>query len=424
MGQGVSIKILLASAACATVPFTHDGPVYRKDFIRTGTWVVPSPGGKVHFAVTVPRIDQWIATYKLMRERGITIPLTVDHIEVRDPQTGALLSKKLTPAMAEAKRGEVVSLERDGNTGFFRVQPSDAEAEQLMARCQEVSLELTPNLVDGHGNHYDEAITAITLTPKPVVPGQQHFEKIAASREGSDNTVLYFSADPVVENRLPTQEPSMTLLAALLTALSLPAETTEEVAVTKLKERMEASKTMLSRADHDTEVKGLNDRILSLSKDLDEARKGAPVLDITKLSLDPDVVEESAANVLSRIDRLASDRRITPKQKELLVAFTTGTAEKRPVLCLSLKAAKAAGLSATLAKTLLDIFEAGDPAELEKLLAERTKGQRKMTLAREQVAPGGTGGSGEDVDYDPELTKRMSERANASADGKAGGFVL
>lgn len=404
----MALKIQLSTNKTGLGVFVPEGEKLRKDFIRPGKWVVQTPQGKQVFDVDLARIDKWGITYKLMQERGITVPLTVDHMEIRDPKSGELLLKKLTPGMAEAKRGDVVGLFPKDGLGFVDVRPADDDAKQLMVRCPEVSLEMTEDFIDGHGNHYDEAITAITLTPKPVIPHQQQkWVKIAASREAGRSVTICLSAEPYVENVPESLELSMTpeQIAQARKILKLGAEVTDD----QVKEKCAAG--LLAHVHELTTAAATSaDKIIQLSRDLETARAGTgktvhlSIADIEK-EIDSDAMDMAVDATTTKIEALGN--KITPVQKTMLMSLLVGTPAKRNVIALSRKAATKIGLENPLAKDVLAIFEAGDPAEMLKLLTEQSKVQKKkVELSRDPA-------TGTDS-YDPEVMKRMAERANGT----------
>lgn len=413
----MALKIFLSTPANLG-DFRTDGEEFTKDFIRAGVWVLDTPNGRKKFPVTADRIKNWEKTYKLMRERGVTVPLTVDHVEVRDPQTGELVKRKLKPGQADAQRGFVTGLFANGELGECRVRPADEESQKLLKRCPEVSLELTQDFIDGHGNYYPEGITAITLTPKPVIPGQRlRWEKIAASREIPDvdaNAVVCLSAEPLTATdpatAIPASESHMDL-ALLRKLLGLPETATEDDIKVKLSRVVTDKMVLVTPADAAkiTEHATQGDRIIALSRE-----KETLAQELAKKAGMPEVDEDAAdmarRGYKARIDALGV--KATPAQKTLLSKVICGEESASPnVVMLSRKAAKHVGLPAPLADTILEVFEAGDPAEMARLLTDQSKGQRKVELSRSESDPnGGTG------DFDPKVQERMISRVNGAKD--------
>jgi hypothetical protein len=166
----MSSKMCLATSG----GFTHTGDgLYRKDVIRTGRWFVPHMG--VWLDVDAARLDHWAQQFTRMKAAGVSVDLTVDH------RSGA-----------EAKRGETLRLEREGDTLYAVVRPADEDSEALLRRCGEVSIEVERELIDGRGTKFSDAITAVSVCRKPVVTGQQPFERIAASRSTTDSGAPVF----------------------------------------------------------------------------------------------------------------------------------------------------------------------------------------------------------------------------------------
>ena len=386
MGQQ-STKIILSTSKLNLSAFAESAGVFRKDFVRVGNWWIAK--NRLTLPVDAARIDRWAKNFQLMLSRGITIPLTVDHDMVLDPKTGQMVKRPLSPAMAEAKRGEIINLFRQDDRGMFDVKPADAESVTLMNRCPEVSLELTPNFVDAYKNVYDEAITAITLTPIPVIPGQLEFEKIAASRATAGDETIYLSAEPITDGNTTLLEPSMKPehIAKARTMLKLADNTPDadvEGAVIKHLELCTGG-TMLSRADHDAAVKVEADKVIALSRQVDELKAGKEptTLNLSRLGIDEDAMDMAADAMTARVDGLLTACKITPAQKPLLLSLIAGAAGKRPAIMLSRKAAGAVGLSEPLAKEILAVLEAGNPGELAKLLEQQTASQKTLKLSHD-----------------------------------------
>ena len=416
------IKLVLSTKGTGLGNFASTNGVFRKDFIRVGNWHVRtgrlSPNGIL--AVTKERIQKWASNFNLMLSRGVTVPLTVDHIEVQDPVTGKMLARKLTPAMAEAKRGSVVQMCLDGERGDIEVIPSDDDAIVLMNRCPEVSLELERNFKDGEGNIYDEAITAITLTPKPVVPGQEmEWEKVAASRDGDGTNIVYLSAEPIdIDDVDPATKLSRGSHMAnshaadrIRKAMALPGSVSDEDAHNEAAKHLEQcsgrGRTYMSREDFDKE---LNERLTAATAEIDTlktqlaaATVEAGKVNLSRIEVDAEALETLQDAYASKIDALVTNGRITPSQKALVMSLVCGTKEAPNKISLSRKVATAAGLTERLGDSILKIFETGDVAEMAELLKKRTGVQEKIKLshgAAETVKDG-------DKLFDQEMQDRL-----------------
>jgi len=432
MATGSSTRIVFSSAKTGLGLFQQVGEVFRKDFMRVGEWVARTLGGKpIKISVTKERIARWERTFAAFRKRGISVPLTVDHIQVTD-ENGKPVLRKLTPGMAEAKRGEVVNLFAQGDRGMCEVTPADEEAKTLMNRCPEVSFELEKDFVDQYGNYYPEAVTAITLTPVPMLPGQQMVWekvaggdplKIAASRDprDKDREIICMSAEPLLESETHSESHmSPTHLERLRKAMAMPSDPEEEVHA-KAVSHIEGcyGKGYMSREDADKLVasarKEGEDKILVMSRQLEEAKAGTRLLTVEDLAkdADEDALEMAAGGIEARVKALAG--RYTPTQIKLVMSKLVGETGKRNVIACSRKTATKVGLPDTLANMVLEILEAGDPAEMKKMLEEQSKAQNIKIVASRNP--------NQDVSqFDEGVMKRMIESANASVPGT--GFVM
>ena len=222
---------------------------------------------------------------------------------------------------------------------------------------------------------------------------------------------------------------SPTHLERLRKALAMPNDPETEVHA-KAVDHIETCRSgrYMSREDHEKalaeavkasedKAKVSDDRIVALSRDLEQAKTGTRIVTAEEIAktIDEDALEMAAGGIKSRISALGN--KATPKQKEILLSRLVGEAGKRPVIALSRKAATTVGLPDKLADIILSIFEAGDPVEMAKLLNEQSGEQRTdVKLSRDDKQG--------DISYDPEVTKRMVSRINNGAEKEAAGFVM
>lgn len=386
---------------------------FRKDVARFGTFFArdPETGNRVPLAIDAVRADKWINTFKLYRQNGNKVNLTIDHEE--QPSNSA-----------ESKYGEVVDLFRaryDGDDVIpdpagtvlgFDTDLADDEAVKLAQRCPEVSLELEKDVSDGSGNHYDEAMTAITICQHPVIGGQRAFRRIAASRGGADGTanaiMLHFAADPPTAKPDhkpddPQEPPTMDLkltTAALagLVSLGLIQQDAKPEDVIKGLEGLEGKKL----ADPNVEQ-----TLADLTKERDTLKGQVTELEKGKTpEVDEDVLEETAENRQDELNALVTAGKITPAVSEKLAASLIGKSGSRPKICLSRKAAKHAGIADPLAKLILDALKDNDPVALNK---QHSEAQSSKIVASTQPVHGG---SDDDLDA---LEKRVKDRAGSKA---------
>jgi hypothetical protein len=344
---------------------------FVKDIIRAGRFYVPHMG--LWLDVDTQRIDDWVTQFARMKANGVNVPLTIDHAQT-----------------ADAVRGNVFRLYRDNDTLMMECEVPDDDSEALLKRCPQVSLELEKGVTDGNGTKYPEAITAVTITPKPVVPDQEPFQKIAASRDSGkgDVIILHLSAIPEPKPGGPStnaaipQAPArskpmpITLTAeqatALMIALGLVGIPEDQIAG-KLVEGV-AGLAIKSR-DHDSKVAALSCELETVKASLTEAAKAkAPEVDV-------DALEEAADSVKTKLGLLVDKARITPTVHTKLSTIFLGAEGRRPAICLSRKAATHAGLAAPLAKQVIEALEENDPVALSKTLGEKS-GPQTINLSR------------------------------------------
>jgi len=130
---------------------------FRKEVIREGTWIHPTRNFRL--SVTRDRMRRWVEKFRLMRKRGIRVPVPFGHSY--DPKDNA---------------GFVEELELVGNTLVAVLHiPDDRDARKLGATVRDVSLSINPDFRDGQGRRYGEVVEHVALTTRPVVPGQGDF---------------------------------------------------------------------------------------------------------------------------------------------------------------------------------------------------------------------------------------------------------
>lgn len=152
------------------------------DGIRTGTYVHPSRTFELR--VDGARIDGWVRNFRRMRDNGIDVPVPVDH-----------------SASARDNLGYVLDVRREEDTLRLLHQLIGEDAIRLASR-NKVSLGIDPAFKDGVGRFYGDCVVHSSLTPVPVVPGQEGFVPMADSfANGERAPVLLWMAktpaDPV-----------------------------------------------------------------------------------------------------------------------------------------------------------------------------------------------------------------------------------
>ncbi len=156
---------------------------FRKELIREGTWVHPTRNFRL--SVTRDRMRRWVEKFRLMRERGIRVPVPFGHSY--DPKENA---------------GFVEELVLDGNVLFAVLNiPRPEDAQKLGQTVKDVSLSINPDFRDGQGRRYGEVIEHVALTTRPVVSGQGDFVPLSLP-DGSQAELWRFEVESLRPRRL------------------------------------------------------------------------------------------------------------------------------------------------------------------------------------------------------------------------------
>jgi len=140
--------------------------VFEKELIYEGQFVKSEEG--MSFDITTTVLSHWSTMVGKMLANGVEIPVPVEHTTNPEKKRGNLL-------------GTVVKKNKRGKYSLFgRIQFIDEEAARL-AKSADVSIFAVPEIPDGHGNIYKNAIRHVALTNYPVIPHLEGFQAIAAS---------------------------------------------------------------------------------------------------------------------------------------------------------------------------------------------------------------------------------------------------
>lgn len=251
-----------------------DGLTFEKQVIYVGKDFKKWEGSKVayQFDVDEPTIDNWVAAFNDMQKEGIKV--VVPKIHSFDP---------------EDRRGEVIELSKKSDDKgrislFAKIKFDKPEYAQLFNKS-DVSL-FSPPVLRHHDKTWVRPIQHIGLTDYPLISDLQGFT-IAASNVGVKNMDFL-----------------KTICAAL--GLEVPADATEETLVTLI-----------------------TDKFKTLQEELDAAKTGAskegePNPDDNKEAIaasnNPLMLSLLADNRAMKVDKLVSERRITPAQAKSLKA--------------------------------------------------------------------------------------------------------
>ena len=358
--------------AAETAKFNDKGQLvqrFRKDMISVG--VYRHPYHEWSMDVTPERMDKWVATFSVMRANGIDIEVVVDH-----------------SMDAEAVRGYLVDMFREGDTLYGIHELIGEDSIKLAQTVKNVSVLIEKEYVDGKGVSYGEAITHSSIVQQPVVPGQEGFVPIAASRGVNSPTSIFVLSVEGTNNKQNPQEKTMTaeMLKQIREILGAGEDFTEENMLTRLAERITA----------DTDEK------LKLSKDMAELKGQVESLkskDKTASKVDPDILDDRAENAEEKIDGLVEKAKITPKVAASLKEILVGEPTKRNAYMLS---RKVSGTDKSVTYKILGALAENDSVEL----GEKTKSQ---SLSMSRSVPNA------DLKPDEKEVDRTSEIAMAAS---------
>jgi hypothetical protein len=173
----------LAAAGADQLPKEVNGQpaaYFWADGIRAGRYVHPAGAFELH--VDEQRLNNWAANFHRMKAAGVDVPVPVDH-----------------STSARDNLGYIVDVKRDGDTLKLLHQLIGDDAIKLAAR-NKVLLGIDPMFRDGTGQMFGDCIVHSSLTPIPVVPGQEGFVALA---RGSRPAMVFELAmhEPMAKDR-------------------------------------------------------------------------------------------------------------------------------------------------------------------------------------------------------------------------------
>lgn len=361
MGKPNSIASLAAGfvIAAASSPGvlagtgTENGQPFKvlvKEVIKCGTWVTSNG---VTFTVTPQRIDGWVASFDAMQAEGIKVPIPDDHLFTANGSAAA------------HNYGWVIGMFRDGDSMKAAMKFIGTDALLASAR-NDVSIYVPKSIKRGNGSVFTDAIEHICLTPIPQIPGLGDFAEIAASAGGQTQV-------PV----LRLAENTMNPLQQIAQALGIDASQMDDAAIlAAVLQKVTGNTASLSAAKADKDALAASrEQVRTL-----EAARGKPI------DVDPDAIIASVDAITLQLDSLVDKKCVTKAVRDDLAAVLLGTPDNRPVLCLSHKAATAAGFPGSLAKLVIGALLKNDGKSLALAAGEATKRQ-SIALSRE--TPGG-----------------------------------
>jgi hypothetical protein len=295
---------------------------FLKDLVRPGHFEHPTDGWKRD--ISAEDELNWLRSFQEMSANGVKVPIYTDHddAEAKD--------------QSERTRGYLEDMWLGDTDTLYGVVGFTAEdGPKLAQTVGQVSIFVDPNFVDGEGREYGEAITHVTLTPEPIVPGQGEF--IPMSRVSA--------AGPAEES-----EEMDELLKELQTRLGIEDEVTADNALELIGTAFDAAKT-----EQQTKLDELTQQIAASRTKKDEP-------------LDPDTEDMLVEGAEAKLDKLVADGKITPAVSAKLAASLIGESGSRQGYLLS---RHRSGTPKSVCRSILDALEDNNVVEL----GEQTRGQ-------------------------------------------------
>lgn len=340
---------------------------FRKDLIKVGKYTKASTGQD--FEITPADLDAFAKTFASMKAAGVKVPLPVGH--TNDP---------------EANRGYAEDLYVDGDSLIGTLELVGEDAIKLAGRA-EVSVCITPELIDGKGNKYTNAIEHIAIVTDPVVPDQGGWIKIAASREGNEKRA---SAMKLSQGASTMDWKELAGMLGIADAATMDDAALGAAIKAKVQALMTAGKTAASRE-------------AELTSQLNLARSASVP------TVADDTLDALSENVSLKIDALHGDAKISKAVGEDLKAILCGDTANRQTrrVLLSRTAGKAAGLDEgkSLADRLIESLAKNDPKELG------TKTRTQLALSRQTPDAGAKPETDEEAE---KAAKARADRINAA----------
>ncbi len=279
---------------------------FKKDMISVGVYTHPI--WEWTLDVTVERLHRWVAAFEAMQANGVDVEVPVNHSFGAEQNLGYVVEMFVAP-------------NGDGVPTLYGIHEIRGEDNiKIVEANKNVSIAIEKEVKDGKGNSYGEAIVHSSVVQQPVVPGQDDFEKIAASKNGSQQCVPVLTLSKETKGRNMTPE----MLTKLKELLGAGDDLTEENALSRIGERIET----LSTAKGDVEKE-----LLSIKAEL-EALKATGEKKASKI--DPNLAEQMGVTAEDRLNLLVAGGHISPATGKALSEILIGKKTTRNLSALSL----------------------------------------------------------------------------------------
>lgn len=284
---------------------------FKKELIRTGSWIHPQH--KYRVDVTPKRMRDWVSRFDAMRKAGIRIPLPPDHSSDSRRNMGFVEKMWVT--------GDRLYAEMDF--------PNGSDSEMIGKTIREVSINVSPNYVDGKGVRWGEVINHVSPCTRPVVGGQENFIEVGVNLSGEQVKVLSLQRE---RKSMPA-----TLQETIIGKLKLDADSDDAAILKAVEDSLAKDKehTKVLRRAKEERDKALS-RTIELEVELTKAKKASdkepdpePEPDPQVIALQQQVIAlrtksaEAEINGLQKSGRLAKSDDAINACRALLMAEDT-----------------------------------------------------------------------------------------------------
>jgi hypothetical protein len=257
---------------------------FVKDLIRVGEYV----NGGENISITDADLDLWVDETRKWIANGNAVPVPDGHTDE-----------------ATANRGYVLDVFREGDTLYGVIEMIGEDGIKTAARSK-VSIKTDVDYTDGKGQKYSHVITHVALTNEPVVPDQDGFIPIAASRGGKPTRARLFR---LAQNTEPTNMEALNKIATMLGVEAV--ESLDEAGlVAAIAKAIESMQKMSKDKD------GVEEEVAAAKAELSALKAS-----LKKAPVDPLMAKVIGENRGLKLSRLVSESRITPAVKDKLAAM-------------------------------------------------------------------------------------------------------
>jgi len=281
---------------------------FKKDMISVGVYTHPI--WEWTMDVTEERLYRWAAAFEAMQTNGVDVEVPVDHNFGAESNLGYVVEMFVAP-------------NADGIPTLYGIHEIRGEDNiKVIEANKNVSVAIEKDFVDGKGNHYGEAIVHSSVVQQPVVPGQDEFEKIAASAKGPQQNVPVLTLSIEKKGKNMNEE----MLAKLKEVLGAGDDLTEENALSRITERIETLNT--AKSDVDKELLNIKAELEKLKAGGDKENKVASVID-------PNLAEQMGVTAEQQLSLLVDGGNISPATQKALSEILIGKKTTRNLSMLS-----------------------------------------------------------------------------------------